>query len=311
VLANPSPQRLSLTSSGCQNFPPKISLEPATSSTSPEPMPSLTPPWSLRPLIESSQQPPHRRSQPRSSPFTSRHQPRSRRPQAHDVILEPTTTLSSPSPWCCAPDAVSEPATPSTHTVLGPSVSLSSLSPRRPRAHDAVKLMPSLSPLRHHSPQARKATILYIFLCHFGPTNPDFDMLHCHIALICYIAFVLLHYYDVLHCHIALICHITFNMLHCFDLLHCHIALICYIAFDMLHCFDILHCFCFVALLWYATLQHCFDMLHIAILLLFCYIMIYMNAYYIAPWRKWTKWDECGNMDQHYYTIKISASNNK
>jgi hypothetical protein len=67
---------------------------------------------------------------------------------------------------------------------------------------------------------------------------------------------------------------------------------------------------------WYATLSHCFDMqhcfdilhFHIATLLLFCYILINMNVYYIAHWRKWAKWDECGNMDQHYYTIKISAS---
>jgi hypothetical protein len=50
--------------------------------------------------------------------------------------------------------------------------------------------------------------------------------------------------------------------------LHYHIALICYVAFVLLHCFDML--------------PHCFDMLHIATLLLFCYILIYLNAYYIA-----------------------------
>jgi hypothetical protein len=32
--------------------------------------------------------------------------------------------------------------------------------------------------------------LLYIFLCHFGPTSPEFDMLYCHIALICYIALI-------------------------------------------------------------------------------------------------------------------------
>jgi hypothetical protein len=74
---------------------------------------------------------------------------------------------------------------------------------------------------------------------------------------------------------------ITFNMSHCFHMLHCHIALICYIFnmlhwFDMLHFFDMLHCFCF------ATLPHCFDMLHIATLLLFCYILMYINTNYIA-----------------------------
>jgi hypothetical protein len=101
----------------------------------------------------------------------------------------------------------------------------------------------------------------------------------------------------MLHCHIALICYIAFVQLHCFDMLHCHIALICYIA----------------TLLWYATLSHCFDILHwnIALtLLLFFYIVIYMNAYYIAQWWKWSKWDEFGNVNQHYCTIKISASNN-
>jgi hypothetical protein len=117
------------------------------------------------------------------------------------------------------------------------------------RACDAVKPVPSLSPQHCHPPRARKAT-LYIFLCHFGPTNLDFDMLYCHIALICYIAFVLLH---------------------CFDVLNCHIALICYIAFNMLHCFHMLDCFWFAALLWYATL------------LLFCCIA---SMCYIAtlPW---------------------------
>jgi hypothetical protein len=88
------------------------------------------------------------------------------------------------------------------------------------RAHDAIKPVVSLSPQRRRPPQARKAT-LYIFLCHFGPTNPDFDTLHCHIALICYIAFVLLQCFDVLYCHIALIYYIAFNMSHCFDMLHC------------------------------------------------------------------------------------------
>jgi hypothetical protein len=166
-------------------------------------------------------------------------------------------------------------------------------TPRYPRARDVQ------SPQHCHPPQARKAT-LYIFLCHFGPTNPDFHMLYCHIALICYIAFVLLHYIDMLHCHIALICYIitilwyaTLLLFCCIALmwyivtllwyatlpLTCRIDLICYIAFDMLDCFDMLYCF---------------DMIH-------CHI---------AQWWKWAKWDECGNMDQYYCTIKISASNN-
>jgi hypothetical protein len=109
---------------------------------------------------------------------------------------------------------------------------------------------------------------------YFRHANPDFDMLHCHIALICYITFVLLHYFDVLHCHIALICYISFNMLHCFDILHYYIALICYIAFDMLHCFGMLHChitlICYIAF----VLLHCIDMLYCHIALI-CYTLLY------------------------------------
>jgi hypothetical protein len=67
---------------------------------------------------------------------------------------------------------------------------------------------PSLSLQCRRPSQARKAT-LYIFLYHFGPTNHDFDMLHYHIALICYIALILLHCFDMLHCHIALIHYIV------------------------------------------------------------------------------------------------------
>jgi hypothetical protein len=124
---------------------------------------------------------------------------------------------------------------------------------QRPKARNTIEPVPSFSPQCRCPPQARKATILYIFLCHFWPTNLNFDMLHCHIALKCYISFVLLH---------------------CFDMLHYHIALICYIAFNMSHCFDMLHCFCFVVLLRYATLPHCFDMLHCHIALI-CYTLLY------------------------------------
>jgi hypothetical protein len=204
-------------------------------------------------------------------------------------VTPSTTQASPPSPWRCSQAhnnvVLHDPATLCTRhrsqahdtvdprhsrvrsaVILPEPVMLS--SPRCRRAHDAIEPASSLSPQRQRLPQARKATIFYIFLCHFGPRNPDFDMLHCHNALICYNAFVLLH---------------------CFAVLHYHIALICYVAFVLLHCFD---------------------MLHIATLLLFCYILIYLNAYYIAQWWKWTKWDECGNMDQHYCAIKISASNN-
>jgi hypothetical protein len=232
--------RLSLTPSGYQNFLLNFSLE-------------------LGPLL-TSPKPPHHRSWPRSRTLRAAiflnlsrwgRRPRWPCPQAHDADLEPATLSSSwarddvhhvpfPSPQCRWP-------TPS-------------LGPQRchpPRAYDVQsswchRIRAILEPRMLSSSLSPQGYIVY-FLCHFGPTNHDFDMLHCHIYLICYIDFVLLH---------------------CFDVLYCHIALICYIAFDMLHFFDMLHC-------------------------------------HIAQWRKWAKWDECGNMDKHYYTIKISASNNK
>jgi hypothetical protein len=107
------------------------------------------------------------------------------------------------------------------------------------------------------------------------------------------------------------------------------LILICYIAFNMSHCFDMLHCFWYAALLSYATLPHCFDMLHCfcstAFLLYVATLLWYATHCYIAfvllhsdlyecilhcSMRNWAKWDECGNMGQHYCAIKISASNN-
>jgi hypothetical protein len=110
---------------------------------------------------------------------------------------------------------------------------------------------------------------------------PEPGTLHCiflFVTLLWYATFLSF-------CCIALICYIAFVLLHCFDILHYHIALIWYIAI----------------LLWYTT--HCY----IAFVLL---PSDYMNAYYIVQWWKSAKWDECGNMDQYYCTIKISASNN-
>jgi hypothetical protein len=39
--------------------------------------------------------------------------------------------------------------------------------------------------------------LLYLFLCHFWPTNPKFHILHYHIAFICYIVLIC---YTLLHC---------------------------------------------------------------------------------------------------------------
>jgi hypothetical protein len=213
---------------------PLQTLIPTTSSTSPEPVPSSSPPWSLYAIVKSSTEPPRRRSRPRLSPFTHHHLPRlepvtpsiiQAPSQTCDAVPEPTTTSSSPSLRHCALDIIPEPAMSSTHTIPEPAAPSSSASLRRCHLRDvsdAIEHASSLSPQCHPPPQARKAT-LYIFLCHFEPTNPDFDMLHYHVALIFYIAFVLLHCFDVLHCHIiALICYIPFNMSHCFyfDVLH-------------------------------------------------------------------------------------------
>jgi hypothetical protein len=55
--------------------------------------------------------------------------------------------------------------------------------PMTSRAYGTVKPTPSLSLQRHHSPQARKA-ILYTFLYHFRPTNPDFNMLYCFCSIV-------------------------------------------------------------------------------------------------------------------------------
>jgi hypothetical protein len=148
------------------------------------------------------------------------HRPRRRRPQAHDAI-------DPHHPWAHSVFVLPEPAMPS--------------SPWCPRAHDAVEPMPSLSSQHHRPPRAHNAILLLeparlhcFFLSYFGPTNPNFDMLHCHIALICCIVFVLLHCFDVLHCHIALICYIATLLWYATLLLFCCIALI-------------------ATLLWYAT----------------------------------------------------------
>jgi hypothetical protein len=150
------------------------------SSTSPEPVPSSSPPWSLRAIVNSSPEPRWHRS------WLCR--PCRRHPQAYDAIHEPATMLSS-SLWC--PRAV---------------IAMT------PRACDVVKPTSCLSPQHHRPPQARKAT-LYIFLCHFGPTNPDFDILHCLCSAALLWCATLPHFLDMLHC--------LYNMSHCFDMLHC------------------------------------------------------------------------------------------
>jgi hypothetical protein len=151
------------------------------------------------------------------------------------TVLEPTTLSSSMSLWCCAPRTIPETMTPSSlwhsragYVVVLPEHVTTSQSPRCYRPHTFPE------PSMLSSAPSPQCYIVY-FLCHFWPTNPEFDVLHCHIAFICYIAFVLLHCFDMLYCHITLIWYIAFVLMYCFDMLNCHIALICY---------KLLHCFC-------------------------------------------------------------------
>jgi hypothetical protein len=243
---------------------PKIFLELAPSSTSLELAPSLSPPHSLCAIIPYHGWAPFmRRQRPRPELVTPsspqhRHHPRARdaahvapflSPWCHHPCTIPGTTTpsSSPSPWCQRP-----------HTIPGPARLLSTLSTwcRCPSARDAVIPTPLSSPsLRCHrlhaipelatlsSSPSPQCYIVY-FPCHFGPTNPEIDMLHCHIALICYIAFFLLHCFYMLLCPIALTYYIDFVPLHFFDMLIAALlwyATHCYIAFVLLH-FDLYEC---------------------------------------------------------------------
>jgi hypothetical protein len=233
------------------------------------------------------------------------------------------------SPWHCAPGAVLEPATSWTHAVPGPVAPSSSLSLRCHRPHDALELATSPNP---RYPWARNAVILpkparlqycifffvilglqiMILICYIATLLWYATLLlFCCIALMYYITTLLWYTTLPLTCRIALICYIATllwyaTLPHCFDMLYCfwYAALLWYATLP--HCFDMLYCFCSTAFLWYATLSHCFDMLHIATLLLFFYILIYMNAYYITQWWKWAKWDECGNMDQLEMCLPLS-----
>jgi hypothetical protein len=263
AFVNPNPRRLSLTSSDYQNFPPKISLELAPSSTSPEPVPSLSPPQSLHTIVESSLESPHHRSRPRSRPLHAAifldlswwsRRPRRPHPQARDAVPEPATMSSSPSPWCCAPRSIPEPMMLTTHAVPRSTTPSSSLSPQR--LEHAMTSNP-------HWPWAHSTVIL-----------PKPARLHC-IFLFVILGLQIL----ILTCDIALICYIAFILLHCFDVLHCHIFWIYYIAFNMSHCFDMIHCFSYAALLWYATLPHCFDMLHCDISLIWYIAFVLLHCF--------------------------------
>jgi hypothetical protein len=216
AIANPNPRRLSLTSSGCQSFSSKIYLEPVLSLTSLEPAPLSSPPHSPCAMLRD-----HGRSltwagdvvipepmtlcTPRHSwardaidpvpcPGPQLHHPL----WARDTVI-PVMLSILPRLWAC------------NFIILPTPAMMSSL--RHPRACDAMIPTSSMTLQHRHPPQARNAT-LCIFLCYFGPTNPEFDpqlwhatlLLFCCIDLICYIATLLWYGTFLLFCCIALIC---------------------------------------------------------------------------------------------------------
>jgi hypothetical protein len=222
-----------------------------------EPAPSSSPPGSLHDVIESSPDPLHHHSHPRSRPLhaTVFPDPSSwcRSWARNNVVLPEPTTMCTPHRYrACNAD---DPCPPRVHSAS------SSPSPQRPEP-----AMPS-NPRR---PWACNTIIL-----------PKPARIHCIfffvilglqiLILICYNATFLWYATLLLFCCIALICYIVYFSLsfwaykswfwyatlpHCFDMLHC------FCSATLSHFFDMLHCFCSAALLWCATLSHYFDMLH-------------------------------------------------
>jgi hypothetical protein len=216
-------------------------------STSLEPVPSSSPPRSLRTIV-----PDHGRGPYMSASST---QP--------EPVVPSTTHASSPSPQrrSRAQNNVilPEPVMLMAHAVPRSTVLPSSLSLRHPEpttpsnlchpwVHNVVVLM---KPTRLHCIFffAILGLQILILICYiatllwYATLSHFFDMIHCFCSAALLWCATLSHCFDMLHCHISLTCYIAFVLLHCFDVLHYHIALICYIAFNMSHCFDMLHCF--------------------------------------------------------------------
>jgi hypothetical protein len=108
-------------------------------------------------------------------------------------------------------------------------------------------------------------------------------MLYCHIALICYIAFILLHFFDMLHCiffwsfwaYKSWFWYATLS--HCFDMLHCFCsATFLWYATLLLFCCIALMCY-IITLLWYATLFLICCIALIWCIALICYISTLLN----------------------------------
>jgi hypothetical protein len=220
AFANPNSRMLSLTPSGYQNFPPKISLKPTRtnnpgacaiieSSLEPRRHYQVLPGASTSSFPTTVEAPSHAAIFPDLCQWHRR--PQRHRPQACDVVPEPTTMSSSLIPWRCAPHAIPEPTTPSSSTCL---------RRRRPR-----EVPESMMPTYPCHPRARNAIIL-----------PEPARLHCIfffvilgleiLILICYIATLLLYATLLLFYCIALMCYIA-TLLWCAILPHC---------IDMLHC---------------------------------------------------------------------------
>jgi hypothetical protein len=151
--------------------------------TSPEPVPSSSPPRNLRAVAPKPVTPCTTQA---SSPS-----PQSRSRARTNIVLPESTMLCTLGhSWARDTDDPRHPRAYSAVILPEPTMS---------RAPDAVEPTLSLSPQRHHRPQARNAT-LYIFLCHFGPIDLDFDMLHCFCSTALFWCATLSHWFDILHC---------------------------------------------------------------------------------------------------------------
>jgi hypothetical protein len=187
-------------------------------------MSSSSPPWSLCTIIPDPSQAPrtcchlpwHELVTPSTtqapSPTLQRCRPR--------TILELATLSSSPSPRRCQPRTIPKPTMLSNHVFLGLTMPSSSLSPRCCHScDDPEPVTPSTS--RH--PWAHNVIILPWACAVTEPTT-----LHCifFYVILGQKILNLLHCFDMLHCNITFICYIATLLWY---------ATHCYIAFVLLH----------------------------------------------------------------------------
>jgi hypothetical protein len=171
--------------------------------TSPELVPSLSPPWGLPIIFKSPHEPPRPCSRPRLSLFTRRHHPRPEQ-VTPSTTQEPSPkpTMPFPSPQQCHPpravtlctrcrswayDAV-KPRHPQAHSVVVLPKPATSKSPRCHRTH----VVPE--PITLSSSPSPQGYILYFSLSFWVYKSWFWCailILFCCIALMCYIATLL------------------------------------------------------------------------------------------------------------------------